>query len=267
MFRFFQELFPHLFRQIGWSPKSRHRRRRKEVSIMMKKLVALLTALMLLAASSAMAETKIAVTGSGETPVGADTAIISLGVSARNRDVLTAQQQVNAAIAAIRKALTEKGVRDECINTDCLNIYAMYDYSKEQEEISAYNATSTLAIRTTDMDSIGALIDTAFAAGANTLNGISFSADDTEAAKAESLKKAVAEAKAKAQILAEAAGMKITGMESMSEIGVYSYDNSVSNFAARGLDVEEAQDMGAETVVQAAKLIVNASVSITFIAE
>lgn len=232
----------------------------------MKKITALILVLLLMT-GAAMAETRINVSGTGETQVSADTAIISLGVSARDRDVLKAQQQVNAKIAAIRKALTDMGVKEESINTDYLNIYASYDYSSDQEQIEAYNANSSLAIRVTDMDSVGALIDAAFAAGANTLGGITFSASDTAEARSESLKKAIADAKAKAEVLAEAAGMKITGIETISENGVYSYGNDVSNFSARGKDVMEEAEVDSGTIVQAAKLIVSAMVSIVFTAE
>ena len=234
----------------------------KEENIM-KKIIALFLMLALLL-SAAAAETKITVTGTGETQVSADTAIISLGVSARDKDVLQAQQKVNETIAAIRKALLDNGVEETCINTDYLNIYAIYDYSTDQEELAAYNANSTLAIKVTDISTVGALIDAAFAAGANTLNGITFSASDTEEANAESMKKAVAAAKAKAEVLAEASGLKITGIETMAEGGVYSYGNRVSNFSAKRM---EAAADEAGTVVQAAKLIVNATVSITYTAE
>ena len=78
------------------------------------------------------------------------------------------------------------------------------------------------------------------------------------------MKKAVAAAKAKAEILAEASGLKITGIETIAEGGVYSYGNSVSNFSAKRM---EAAADEAGTIVQAAKLIVNATVSITYTAE
>ena len=235
----------------------------------LKTLLAAVTALMiLLTASVALGETKITVSGTGETKVAADTAIITLGVSARDKDVLKAQQKVNESIAAIRQALVAKGVKEENINTDYLNIYAMYDYRDDMEEVVAYNANSSLAIRVENIEDAGMLIDEAFAAGANTLNGISFSAADTSDAEKESLKKAVADAKEKAEVLAEAAGLKITGMEIISEGGVYSYDNSISNFTARskGAETEEAV-MDAGTSVQAAKLIVSANITITFTAE
>ena len=232
----------------------------------MRKILALLAAAVLLAAcSSAAAETRIAVNGTGETRISADTAVISLGVSARDRDVLKAQQTVNENIAGIRQALLSNGVAEENINTDYMSIYAIYDYNEDVEKVQAYNASTTLAVKVTDMDSVGRLIDEAFAAGANTLNGISFSASDTDEARDESLKAAVREARAKAEVLAEASGLKITGIETISEGNEYSYDNSVSNFSAKRM--EGTADTGYGTMVQAAKLIVSVTVSITFTAE
>ena len=236
----------------------------------MKKLIAIFVALvMVLFSVAALAETKITVNGTGEVRVSADTAIISLGVNARDKDVLKAQQRVNETIAAIRTALIEQGVKEENINTDFINIYPLYDYSNDQEQLAAYNASSTLAIKVTDMESVGSLIDVCFAAGANTLNGISFSASETEEAKTEVMKKAVTDAKKKAEILAEASGLKITGIGIISEGGVYSYQNNVGNVYSRTTGMEEPAEVEEDsgTVVQSAKLIVSASVSITFEAE
>ena len=236
----------------------------------MKKLITIFVALvMVLFSVAALAETKITVNGTGEVRASADTAIISLGVNARDKDVLKAQQRVNETIAAIRTALIEQGGKEENINTDFINIYPLYDYSNDQEQLAAYNASSTLAIKVTDMESVGTLIDVCFAAGANTLNGISFSASDTEEAKTEAMKKAVTDAKKKAEILAEASGLKITGIEIISEGGVYSYQNNVGNVYSRTTGMEEPAEVEEDsgTVVQSAKLIVSASVSITFEAD
>ena len=226
----------------------------------MRKLISLLLTLCLLAVSAAaLADTAITVSGTGNTYVAADTAVISLGVNARDKDVLKAQAAVNEAIAAVRAALEEKGVAKEDINTDYINIYAIYDYQNDMEQIVAYNANSTLAIRVTDMESVGSLIDTAFTAGANTLNGIDFSASDTAAARAEALKAAVADAKAKAEALAEAAGLKVKELKAIEEGGTYSYANS------RGFETKEmaaAGDYG--TVVQSARLVVSATITVTY---
>ena len=64
-------------------------------------LMIILAAILMLTSSLALADTVITVTGSGETQVSADTAIVSLGVNARDKDVLAAQQKANGAIAVL----------------------------------------------------------------------------------------------------------------------------------------------------------------------
>ena len=223
----------------------------------LKGLAVVLAAVMTLAFSAALAETDISVTGNGETLVPADSAVITLGVSAREKDVLEAE------------ALMAYGVEEENINTDYMSIWAYYDYSGETEMIAGYNASSTLAIRVTKMETAGEVIDTAFRAGANTLNGISFSAENTDEARANSLKAAVADAKAKAETLAEAAGLKITGIKTIAEGNTWSFDSGANNFSAKRAagEQEEAADAAYGTLVQAAKLVVSATVTVVFEAE
>ena len=229
----------------------------------MNKTVSLILVLLILSLipTFAFADSEISVTGTGEVLVPADTAVVSLGVSAADKEVRTAQGTANETIAAIRSALMEGGIAEEDINTDYINIYAMYDYSAGSERITGYNANSTLAIRVKDIDRVGEVIDIAFGAGANTLNGINFSATDTTAAKEKAMRLAVADAQAKAAVLAEAAGLLIQGIEDITEQNTYSYDKGVMN----NFDVAEAAAAG--TVVQAAKLTVSSSVVITFRAD
>ena len=228
----------------------------------MRKTIALFFVLVLvLGISSAVAEQTITVNGSGETLVTADTAVVSVGVSVRKKDALEAQSAANEVIASIRAALAGAGLKEEDISTGYINLYAVYDYSKDVEEIVAYSANSSLAIKVTDMGRVGEVIDLAFGAGANTLDGVSFSvADDTEARK-ESLKAAVADAKEKAAILAEAAGLGEIEILNIEEGSVFSYDSGVNNFS-RKVYGEAAMD--SPTVVKAAKICVSAGVIVTF---
>ena len=215
---------------------------------------------------SVFAETEIVVTGTGEVRVEADTAIISLGVTSRDKQVDIAQQNVNKAVVNIREALIDLGIADENITTDFISIYAGYDYSDYSETIAYYNASTSLMIKVTDISKAGSVIDTAIRAGANQLNNISFSASDTEDAKKEAMKLAVENAKNKAEILADTTGMEIIGIETISEGGVSSYGNLTRNNSGKMMNSMETAD-SFDTVVQAAKIIVSSSVSIVFIAE
>lgn len=229
----------------------------------MRKLTALFLALALsLCLASALADRTVTVTGSGETLVTADTAVVSLGVNVRMPDALQAQSGANEAVARIRAALTGAGFSEEDISTGYINLYAIYNYSEDVEVIAAYNASSTLAVKVTDMARVGEVIDLAFGAGANTLDGVSFSVSDDAAARAESLKAAVADAKEKAAVLAEAAGLGELEIESIQEGSVYSYDSGVNNFSRKTFGEEAA--MASPTVIRAAKISVSASVTVVF---
>ena len=231
---------------------------------MRKALSMILTLLVILSVPVfAFADSEITVIGTGEVLIPADTAVVSLGVSATDREVLKAQRRANETIAAIREALIKAGVKEEDINTDYINIYASYDYSDGSEQLKGYNANSTLAIRVTDIEAVGEVIDIAFEAGANTLNGINFSASDTTEAEAKAMKKAVEDAKDKAEVLAEASGLKIRGIDEIIESGTYSYDRGMMNGFAKAT----AEDAAAGTVVQAAKLAVNSSITVKFKAD
>ena len=233
----------------------------------MRKLTALIMALMVLAASAAaLADTEITVSGEGNILVSADTAVVNIGVNIRDRNALKAQQRANEVIAAVRKVLTDNGIAAEDINTGYVELFTIYDYdySSGSDAVSMYTANSMLAIQLKDMTQVGKVIDLAFGAGANSLNGVSFSASDTDAARKEALKAAVEQARVKAEVLAEAAGLKITGIEAINEGGTYSFDSGLNNFRAKGMADEAAM---AETVVQAAKIQVNSTVNITFKAE
>ena len=229
----------------------------------MRKLFCILISLVtVFSLASAAYAGSITVNGTGEAMIPADTAVISLGVNARNADVRKAQEDVNNAIAQIREALIEAGIDEGDINTGYLNIYAIYDYSSSIEELTAYNVNSSLAIRITDMEKAGEIIDLAFASGANTLDGITFSASDTSEAEEKALRAATEDARIKADILADAAGLEIAGIDSINEGGTYSFDNGLrNNFAL----TEEAAAGDAGTYIQAAKLTVSANITITYV--
>ena len=232
----------------------------------MRKLTAIILALVLaLSVSAALADSTISVTGSGEVLIPADVAVVSLGVNARNAEAPRAQAEANEIIARIREALTSAGFAEDDINTGYINLYGIYDYSSYggSETITGYNASSNLAVRVTDMSRVGEVIDLAFSAGANMLDGVSFSVKDDTAARAEALKMAVEDAKSKAAVLAEAAGFTSLEIESIQESGVYAFDSGANNFTAKAAG-EEAYTGDAATVIHAAKISVNANITITF---
>ena len=231
----------------------------------MRKVLAAVLAAMLLLSCAALAEEAgapvMTVYGSGVVSVLADQATVVLGVEEKAEDVLEAQNAVNEKINAIYDALIEYGVEPKNIGTDQIYITANYDYSQDVPQLIGYEASNMISVQTTDIESVGDLIDLAFEAGANELNGVNFSASNTEEAKQQALTLAVQNAMTKAQTLADAAGVGIGSILSIEEQQSSSYYGAAPGAAYMNLR-EEADS--ASTLVQASTIEVSASVVMEF---
>ena len=227
----------------------------------MKKTIAILLALLLcLTSAGAWAEeTDLKVTGTGIISVLADQVSVTLGATETNEDVKTAQETVNAKINAIYEALIAAGVEKKNIGTDRISINV--EYSRYGDKVTGYTASNTITVQSRDNDQVGAYIDLAFEAGANTLESIDFSSSDTEQAKLDALKLVVENARGKADAIASALGMQVDNVVQVTEIGSYSYGAYASGAKMMNSRLEPAD---ADTVLHAATLQVQAQVEIEF---
>ena len=223
------------------------------------RIVALIVALlMLLAGTAALAENTITVQGIGSVKVDSDRAGISLGVREAAAEVMTAQSMVNERISAIVEVLKGMGLTEDDISTNGIGIYPNYNYD-DGETIIGYTAYNNIYLTVKDVNNTGAYIDAAFAAGANSLDYVEFSATETEEADAKALALAVESAREKAQIIADAAGVKLGGI-------VEIHDNADTSFGGNGIYVKNdvEADAGSGTDVMASKQTISAAVSVTF---
>lgn len=229
----------------------------------MKKLTAILLALVLtVLVPLALADSEICVNGKGEVYVPADKAFVSVGVQMALQNVQEAQKNVNERINTIRAKLLEAGIDGDDINTDNINIYAYTEFDDAGNEKTLYHVSSMLTVRVTDTDRTGEVIDIAFAAGANVLNGVTFTATETAEAEKEAMQLAVKNAREKAEILAEAAGLKITAVDKIAEGYSGSFDSGLNVFD-RVAAKEETASYGA-TEIHAAKILVSAEVTVNY---
>lgn len=226
----------------------------------MKKLFAICLALMLLLGACALAEpATLTVQGVGVVNVDADRASVTLGVREIAPEVATAQGAVNAKMDAVFAALREAGAEEGAITTSGIGIYPNYDYSGDIEQIASYTAYNSVVVTVKDVENVGAYIDAAFAAGANSLDYVEFSAADTAEAADQALALAVQSATQKARVLADAAGVELGAiMEIRDNPDVSFYEVN------RAYAVTKDSGMGAGTQVLPTRQQVTANVSITF---
>lgn len=236
----------------------------------MKRMLSLILVLMLFIMPCALAESsaasadnmpRLTVTGNATVSLAADAAMITLGVRETAPNVRDAQASVNTNIAAIRAALVELGIDNADIDTESLYVFANYNYnSSGTETVLSYTANNTLRVTVRNIANAGAVIDTAFAAGANTLENVTFFASDDSAALDQAYAEAVAAALHKGDIIAAAAGMRIHSIASIVENTSNAWRDT--GIMMNTVATEGVFDAGAD--IQASNVSVSAEVNITF---
>ncbi|MBQ7138636.1 MAG: SIMPL domain-containing protein [Clostridia bacterium] len=190
----------------------------------MKKLLALILTLMLALPAACLAETAaadgatITVTGSAVVTLEANYAQVSVGVSTSAKTVDEASKQNAETIHTVIEALKAAGVQEDDIATSNYSVHAEYDYSSlGGQKLSGYNVTNQLNVVIRDMAHIGATLDKATAAGANNIYNIQFLSTKADEAQDEATAYAVQDAMRRAKLLAEAAGLTLGNIVSISD--------------------------------------------------
>ena len=153
------------------------------------------------------------VNGQGKVTATPDVANISLGIEAQAATVSEAQAEAASAMDKVMNALTKNGVAKKDIKTQYFNISKVtrWDDKNRQEVVLGYRVTNTVTAKIRDMEKTGIIIDAVALAGGDLtrINSIYFSIDDPTPYQEEARDKAMADAKNKAEQLADLAGVKL----------------------------------------------------------
>ena len=162
-------------------------------------------------AESAKPMRTITVSGQGEALAAPDMAIVTIGVQSDGETAAAALRANSAAMAATIDKLKSMDIEARDIQTSGLNVNPRYDYKKDRSdpEVIGFRAHNSVRVRLRDLDKAGAVIDEAVSSGASSLGGISFSFADPQPLYDEARRDAVADAMARAALLADAAGVEL----------------------------------------------------------
>jgi uncharacterized protein YggE len=200
----------------------------------------------------------LSVSGTGIVYVKPDIADVSLGVTVRRNTAKDASAASAAIMTKVIDAVKAQGVADADIQTISIGLNPAYDYSGNNPKLVGYDATNIVQVTVRDLTKAGAVIDAATEAGANTVNGISFRVADQSAVESQARTAAMNDAKAKADTLAAAGGVTITGIIAISELSAPS--PTPYPFAQGG----GAGDVRASTPVQGGNVELTVTVSVVY---
>ena len=207
-------------------------------------------------------ERVIVVTGQASVSAEPDVALISLGVVS---EAATAADALAANSDAMRKvidAVKAGGVDAKDVRTSNFSIQPRYQHGTDNRppKLTGYQVSSMVHVRLQAVARTGMLLDQIVTAGANQVHGIAFEVAKADELKNEARRLAVANAIAKARLMAEAAGVKLGRVLAIEEAGA-------APSARPHMRMARADAMHAQPPIEPGSLALDAHVTVTLALE
>lgn len=201
----------------------------------------------------------ISLTGQGSVTVIPDMASVSIGVESEDDTAGEALAANTAQAGAVIAALKDAGVDARDIQTSNFSIQPIYNDRKSissgAPRVTGYRVFNNVTARIRALDDLGTILDRVVSTGANRIGGISFGLAEDGDARDEARRLAVADARRKAALYAEAAGVTLGPILSISEAG--------HSFGPRPM-MAEARSLAAAVPVEAGSAAITAQVSVSW---
>jgi uncharacterized protein YggE len=199
--------------------------------------------------------TLLTVSAEGKSLREPDMAVFTAGVTTQGQTAAAAMAENSSAMTRVIAELKRAGIADRDIQTSNLSISPIYQDPNRDAMMAArvsgqpyvapppeasvprivgYTATNNVSVRQRNLGDFGKVIDTLASAGANQISGPMFQMDNPEPALDEARLAAVRTARARAELYAEATGLRIVRIMSIAEGGGY-YGPPPVVFAERGM--------------------------------
>jgi uncharacterized protein YggE len=163
----------------------------------------------------------VTVSGWAEIAAAPDEAVISVGLQNDAADAAQALDQNSKTMAAVLARLKAEGIQDSMIETANVSVMPNTNYNPQtgEQKVDGYRAQNTATVTLRDLSLVGKVFSAATEAGANNVSGPLWRLSESNEATKESLVQAVAVARAKAEALAAAVGLKLGDVVVINESG------------------------------------------------
>lgn len=181
----------------------------------------------------------INVSGQSDIFLTPDIAYVHIGVHTESENVADALNENNSQSQAISATLVDLGIAKDDIQTSAFNIYPFQDYGPygptpgiEEEPPTLYAVDNTVFVTVRELSQLGQILDSVVRSGANNIHSVEFDVEDKTEALAQARKEAIENGRALAEEMAEAAGVTLGDLMSLS---VHGGSNAQPMFADKGM--------------------------------
>lgn len=204
-------------------------------------------------------EPVVVMSGEGLVKAAPDQAFVTIAAESRSRNPKEAQEQNAKAMSAVQQKLLAAGVPKDAIRTLSVDLHLESDWVDGRRIPRGYIARNTIEVRLDDIARVGEIIDLAVTGGATTVHGVRFDLKQRESLEREALKRATADARARAEAAASGTGRTIDRVIRIEEPGGRPFPPPVPMMR----ETLSAQDSRVQTPVVAGEIEIRASVVLT----
>jgi uncharacterized protein YggE len=180
----------------------------------------LLAAAPLAAQAAEKVDKLVTVTGEAIVTATPDAATIRIGVSSQGKTARAASDANAKEMGAVLAALKENGIDERDIQTALLSLQPQNDANRPAgNRLVGFQVFNQFAIKVRDISKLPNVLDRAIAAGANEMSGVEFIVSEQSKLLDKARGEAIADARRKAELYADAAGMKLGRVMAISEEG------------------------------------------------
>jgi uncharacterized protein YggE len=203
--------------------------------------------------------TEITVSGTGSVALTPDTATVSASVETNADNAARAVSDNNVRYDRVVTALEHAGIA----RSDITLSYYTVNYSPKPQTPSpgdryGYTVRRQFDVKVREIGKAGTVVDACTGAGATGIDNVSFGTADPNAGRAEAIRRAVADARTTADAIAAAAGLHVTGIESIGQGGAEFRPMPMMRMAAAP---------AAPTTFDQSNVNVSTTISVTFTAQ
>src|SRR5581483_7203044 len=160
----------------------------------------------------------IVVSGTGTVTTKPDQATISIGVQFTAPTLDAATKQASDTMTKVLDAIKAQGIDAKDIQTSNYNFNPITNYQNGQTpQVTGYQVTNIVTVTVRNLANVGKVLDAGVGAGANYLGGVTFDVADRSPYQSQARTQAVQNATQIAQTLAQAAGVKLGPVISITE--------------------------------------------------
>lgn len=179
---------------------------------------------------------QVSIQGEGQASAAPDEAVIGGGTQIQARTAKEAMEGNSAAMRQVLEALKQAGIADRDVSTSALTLWPVIEQgSGNRPRVTGYATGHRVTVRVRDLARLGDVLDRMVAAGANQIDGLQLTVSNWSAKVDEARVAAVADARRKAEALAQAAGARLGKVVTITEHGGTTPPPMVRSSAARTL--------------------------------